>query len=141
MNRDAIGPIVVALACLGAIAVGPTEPPPSAVSAPDPSVHALLGELHVGGALVGWTVIAISGPHDGVIRIDLGRDRVRFALMLAKKGTMREPAPVETEQWAIYYGHVDPPDTELPANTIRATTNALANRVRATEASVTVDGT
>ncbi len=95
--------------------------------------RALLGGLAVGERLMGWTVEALDGPHEGLLRIDLARDDVRFALMVAAKGTRAEAAPVETERYVIFYGHVHPPDTSLPDGTIRATTNALARRIRANE--------
>jgi hypothetical protein len=141
--RGAVGPLLVALACLGALAIAPGRDPIDAESSgpvATSSALALLGDPTVGDRLVGWTIVAIDGPRDGTIRIDIGRDRVRFALMVTRIGAMAEPAPVQTEHYAIYYGHVDPPDTVLPANVIRATTNALANRIRAHEDTITVDG-
>lgn len=144
LRRAIAAPAFGVLASIAGIAWGlasPPKPTAPAMKAPPKAsaeARALLGGLREGERLVGWTVEAIDGPHDGVIRIDLRRDRVGFSLMVAKKGTLEEPPPVETEAHAIYYGHVDPPDTRLPANTIRATTNALGNRIRATEASVTV---
>ena len=102
--------------------------------------RALLGELAVGEHLTGWTVKALDGPRDGMLRIDLGRDDVHFALVVAKKGTRPEAAPLETERYAIFYGHVHPPKTTLPDDTIHATTHALARRIRAHEATVDVPG-
>ena len=89
---------------------------------------------------MGWTVQAIDGPHEGMVRVDLGRDDVRFALMVAAKDARPEAPPVATERYAIFYGHVHPPGTSLPDNTIRATTHALARRIRAHEATVDVPG-
>jgi hypothetical protein len=102
--------------------------------------RALLGELAVGEHLMGWTVEALDGPRDGMLRIDLGRDDVRFALLVARKGTRAEAAPLETERYAIFYGHVHPPETTLSDDTIHATTHALARRIRAHEATVDVPG-
>lgn len=102
--------------------------------------RALLGGLTVGERIMGWTVQALDGPHDGLLRIDLQRDQVRFALMVAPKGARPEAPPVATERYAIFYGHVHPPGTALPEGTIRATTNALARRLRANEATVDVPG-
>jgi hypothetical protein len=107
---------------------------------PSDEARALLGGLAVGERLMGWTVQAIDGPHDGVVRVDLDRDGVRFALLVAAKGTRAEAAPVETARYVIFYGHVHPPDTALPDGTIRATTHALARRIRAHEATVEVPG-
>lgn len=123
--------------------VDPSPPAETTVApAPEasPAARTLLGDLGEGDNLVGWTVLSVDGPRDGVVRVDLGRDRVRFALMVARKGTQPQAAPLETERYCIFYGHADPPETRLPANTIRATTNALAHRIRAHEATVEVDG-
>ena len=145
-RRGLLAPILAVLVCgaglVWGLAVPPTPATTQVKAMPEasPEARALLGDLKEGERLVGWTVEAIDGPHDGVIRVDLRRDRVGFALMVAKKGRMQQPAPVETKAHAIYYGHVDPPDTQLPANTIRATTHALGNRVRATEGDVDVPG-
>lgn len=105
-----------------------------------PAAKALLGDLAVGERLMGWTVEALDGPHEGLLRIDLARDDVRYALLVAKKGTRAEAAPVETEQYVIFYGHVHPPETTLPDGTIRATTHALGRRIRAHEHTVDVPG-
>lgn len=140
------GPLLAMCLCVAGLVWGVVDPPtptstpakvmPEAVA----EVRALLGDLQEGERLVGWTVEAIDGPRDGVIRVHVRRDRVGFALMVAKKGRLPQPAPVETEAHAIYYGHVDPPDTRLPDGTIRATTHALANRIRAAEGEVSVPG-
>jgi hypothetical protein len=140
-------PALVCIACLfglGVAYVDPVrrkEPPPPA---PTPQVtaeaHELLGELAVGEKLMGWTVLALDGPRDGQLRVDLARDEVRFSLVVAAKGTRAEPAPVETERYVIFYGYVYPAETKLPDGTIRATTHALARRIRAREATVTVPG-
>lgn len=102
--------------------------------------RALLGELAVGEQLASWTVTAIDGPRDGMLRIDLRRDDVRFALEVARKGTRPEAAPLETGRYVVYYGHVHPPGTTLSDGTIHATTRALARRLRAHEATVEVPG-
>jgi hypothetical protein len=115
-------------------APGPVEPRIS------DEARALLDGLAVGESLMGWTVHALDGPREGVLRIEVGRDDVRFALLVARKGTRAEAAPVETERYVIFYGYVYPPKTTLPEGTIRATTHALARRVRAHEASVEVPG-
>lgn len=147
-GRDARAwaPAVVCLACLGGLGLSHLRPAAQgeapAARAPRLSneARALLGELAVGERLMGWTVQAVDGPHEGLLRIDVGRDDIRFALMVARKGTRAEAAPVETERYVIFYGHVHPPETSLPDGTIRATTHALARRIRAHEATVDVPG-
>jgi len=140
-------PLLMGLVCLGGLVLAhldPVSPPPPTPAAREPRLSdeasALLGGLAVGERLVGWTVQALDGPTDGVVRIDLGRDDVRFALMVSVVGSRPEPPPVRTERYAIYYGHAHPPDIALPAGTIRATTHALARRLRDHEAEVVVPG-
>jgi hypothetical protein len=145
-DARAWAPAVVCLACvvgLGFAHLQPVEASGSAAAAAPPlsdEARALLGELAVGERLMGWTVQAVDGPRDGMLRIDLSRDDVRFALMVAKKGTRAEAAPLETERYLIFYGHVHPSQISLPEGTIRATTHALARRIRAHEATVDVPG-
>lgn len=141
-------PAVVAAACLlglGMAAIDPVRRSTSVVATPhEPVLHeqarALLGGLREGERIMGWTVTALDGPTEGLLRIDLARDDVRFALTVAAKGTRAESSLVETERHAIFYGHVHPPEVSLPDGTIRATTHALARRIRDNEATVEVPG-
>lgn len=145
-DARAWAPALVCAACLlgfGVSHLHPAareDPPQRREPRLSPEARALLGGLAVGERLMGWTVQAVDGPHEGLLRIDLGRDGVRFALMVAAKGTRAEAAPVETERYVVFYGHVHPPKTTLPDGTIRATTHALARRIRANEATVAVPG-
>lgn len=145
-DARAWAPALVCAACLVAIGAshlhpvaGPEHPTPTAPAVSDEG-RALLGGLAAGERLMGWTVQALDGPRDGQLRVDLARDGVRFSLVVARKGTRAEAAPVETERYLVFYGYVDPPQTVLPDGTIRATTHALARRIRAHEASVDVPG-
>lgn len=137
-------PALVCLACLLGLGRAYVSPAPQG-DAPATGAQisdegrALLGELAVGERLAGWTVTALDGPREGMLRIDLHRDDVRFALLVAKKGTRPESAPRETERYVIYHGH-EHPKTALPEGTIHATTHALALRIRAHEATVDVPG-
>ncbi|MCX4241958.1 hypothetical protein [Paraliomyxa miuraensis] len=140
-------PALVALSCALGLLVAWVDPVKRQAQAQDaraPRItdegRALLGGLAEGERLMGWTVQALDGPRDGLLHIELGRDQVGFALMVATKGTRAESAPVETERYVIFYGHVHPPETILPDGTIRATTHALARRIRAQEATVVVPG-
>ncbi|MCA9704587.1 MAG: hypothetical protein KDK70_01920 [Myxococcales bacterium] len=146
-SARAWAPALVAAVCLGGLLLSSLDPvsPPPEVAEPresrlDDQARALLGGLTVGDRIMGWTVQALDGPTEGVLRIDLGRDQVRFALMVDAVGARPEPPPVRTERYAIFYGHVQPPDTALPEGTIRATTHALARRLRAHEHDVVVPG-
>ncbi|MBL4683649.1 MAG: hypothetical protein JKY37_03590 [Nannocystaceae bacterium] len=133
-----LGPLLAALVAASGIAWGLVQPPPRSDDAVPqrateggPEVRALLGGLSRGDTLVGWRVTAISGPDArGTIRIELSHRQLAFSLLLSPKGAQPEQAPVQTEHWSIFYGHVFPPEAVLSANVIRATTNGLANRVR-----------
>ena len=142
-SRTAVlGPLVAGLVAAGGIAWGLVDPPggraseePSRTPRPSAQADALLGGLAPGDNLVGWQVTAVGGPdEEGAFRIDLAHRDIEFALMLVPRGESPEPAPIETEHYAIYYGHVRPPDTVLTRNVITATTTALARRVREHEA-------
>lgn len=139
-------PALVCIACLvgmGIAHVDPVrrkEPPPVHTAEISAEGRALLGDLAIGERLMGWTVRELDGPRDGLLRVELARDDVRFSLAVAAKGTRVQAGPVETERYVIFYGYVYPADTVLPETTIRATTHALARRIRAREATVTVPG-
>lgn len=145
-DARAWAPALVCAACLLGMGLSHLDPvrseerPAPAKPRLSDEAAALLGGLRPGERLMGWTVQAVDGPRDGQLRIDLARDDVRFALLVAKKGTRAEAAPVETERYLVFYGYVHPPQTSLPEGTIRATTHALARRIRATEAAVDVPG-
>ena len=145
-DARAWAPALVCAACLVGLGVSYLDPaarkeqPGPVAPQISEEARALLDGLAVGESLMGWTVHALDGPRDGVLRIEVGRDEVRFALLVAKKGTRAEAAPVETERYAVFYGYVYPAETTLPDGTIRATTHALARRIRAREASVEVPG-
>jgi len=131
-----LGPLLAALVAAAGIAWGLADPPrtdanDAGSARTTAAARALLGGLAQGDTLVGWRVTAVSGPdNDGVIRIQLVNRDVAFSLMLSPLEGALEQAPVQTEHWAIFYGHVQPADTALSRNVITATTNALANRVR-----------
>jgi hypothetical protein len=145
-DARAWAPAVVCIACLlglGSSHLDPVDHPeqlPPAEPRLSDEARALLGELAVGERLMGWTVEALDGPRDGLLRIELARDGVRFSLLVARKGTRAEPAPVETERYVVFYSSAHPPEITLPDGTIRATTHALARRLRAHEATVDVPG-
>jgi hypothetical protein len=103
-----------------------------------PGAVALLGGLAAGDAVAGWTVLGIDGPRDERIRIDLGRDGVRFAIMVMRLGAIPRTPPVQTDRYAIYYGHGQPADTTIPAGAVRAITHQIARRIRTVEADVPV---
>ncbi len=150
-RRDAIGPAVIAVAVLAAVVwaravdlhvdVQASSPvPPAVPMTAGADARALLDDLKEGDALVGWTVDRIVGPVDGELRVHLRRDGVGFALMVARKDAHPHAAPLTTDKYAIFYGHAEPADAELPRNTTRATSHALARRIHAREAEVTVAG-
>jgi hypothetical protein len=133
--------IVAGLVVVGVVVASLRPAEPTAESKPDvvvrqgptPEALTLLGALEIGELIGGWEVLAIEGPVDGEIRVELGRDHQRFSIMVARLGTRTERPPVKTEQYAIYYGHAHPTDTTIPDGAIRASTHAVARRVGATE--------
>lgn len=94
---------------------------------------ALLGGLREGDRVAGWTVLGVSRPRDGVLRIDFGRDTVRFAIDVSPLGSQPERPPTQTDRYAIYYGHAHPEGTRIPDGAIRAITAEIARRVHANE--------
>lgn len=132
---------------LGAVVLAWLRPPASPVEAraePAPGItdagRVLLGGLAAGDELVGWTVRSLEGPTEGMLHVEVERDGVSFPLMVAAKGSHPQRPPVTTERYLIFYGHAYPPQITLPEGTIRATTHALARRVRAHESEVEVPG-
>lgn len=141
-DRSAVlGPLLAAFVAAAGIAWGLAWPPPADQTprvATQPALSdeavALVGGLAPGDMLVGWKVTAMSGPdRRGTIRIELAHRTVAFSLLVAPLGALPEQPPVQTERYAVFYGHVDPPQTVLPRNVVHATTNALANRIRSHE--------
>ncbi|MCH9683564.1 MAG: hypothetical protein K0V04_19150 [Deltaproteobacteria bacterium] len=140
-------PALVLVLCAGGLVLAsldPVEPKTQVEPLPAPVLSeagtSLLGGMQVGERLMGWDVVALGGPHEREIRIELERDGVRFSLMVMVKGAVPQAPPLETEHYAIFYGHVQPKDVSLPSGTIRATTHALARRIRAHETDVVVPG-
>jgi hypothetical protein len=143
--RAGLGPAIVALLALGAVvhaelrpAERPSDPAREHHPHATPGALALLGGLAVGERIAGWEVLGIDGPRHEVLRIDLGRDRQRFAIVVARLGTLPERPPVQTDQYAIYYGHAHPPGSSIPDGAVRAITHAFARRIGATEHEVPV---
>ena len=146
-DARAWAPAVVAVACLGGVALGRLDKVPRPAGGPVHRVpqmsdegRALLGGIDVGDRIVGWTVQGLDGPVDGELRVELARDDVIFAVTIAPLERRAELPPLQTERYAMFYGRVYPAGTVLPANTIRATTAELARRLRAHEETVEVPG-
>ena len=105
-----------------------------------PEAVALVDGLQVGDKLAGWTVLGLTGPLDGVLRIDVARDEIRFSVSVAARGAVPYPAPRTTEMYDLYYGHPHPRDTEIPEAATRAIMAGIERRIRRNEASVEVPG-
>jgi hypothetical protein len=78
-------------------------------------------------------VLGVRGPVDGMILVDLGRDGLRFSVMVTRLEARTERPLVKTDRYAIYAGHADPPGTRIPEGAIRAITHKLARRIGETE--------
>ncbi len=126
----------VGLACLAGIVLdGPTpqRPVASARAPAREADHDLLGGLREGDRIAGWTVLGLSRPDDEVLRIDFGRDAVRFAVDVTLLGAKPELPPSQTDRYAIYYGHAHPEGTRIPDGAIRAITAEIARRIHQNE--------
>jgi hypothetical protein len=137
MNRAAWGPLLVAIACAGGIAwaesraeVAQPEVAPAELSA---EASRLLGGLQVGDKVAGWTVDAIASPAPRQIRIDLAHDDVSFSITVAPLGELPESPVLQTERFAIYYGHAQPEGTRLPRGGLRAILHELKRRIEERE--------
>lgn len=93
--------------------------------------HAVLGDLEVGDTVVGWTVLGIRSDADGVVDVDLGRDKLRFTVTIAPLGTRVESAPLTTDHYALYYGHAHPRGARLPDAGVQAVLHNLARAIEA----------
>jgi hypothetical protein len=139
--RGALPTAALALACAIAALVAElsreepttTQSPAAAIT---PRAVELLDGLHVGQRLAGWTVIALDGPRDRAIDVGLERDGQRFVVTIAPMGARPENPAVQTDRYAIYYGHAVPPDTTIPDGAVRAITFALARRIGKHEADI-----
>lgn len=126
--------IVCAIAAVHA-ELSRAEPEPTA-STPTISAHAvaLLDGLQLGDRVAGWTVIELVGPRARAIDIGFERDGQRFVVTIAPMGARPEHPAVQTDRYAIYYGHAVPPERPIPDGAVRAITAALARRIGAHEA-------
>lgn len=121
----------ISLVCF-AVAIGlETRPkandaPPQQTEAAPPDVATVLGDLEVGSTVVGWSVLGIRTAADGVIDVDLGRDKIRFTVTIAPLGTRVESAPLSTDHYALYYGHAHPRGAKLPDAGVQAVLHNLA---------------
>ena len=133
--RAAAPPAVLAVLCL-ALAIAaelgrdePARPTTHALPTLDAQAAELLDGLRVGERIAGWTVITLAGPHERAIDIGLERDGQRFVVTIAPMGARPENPALQTERYAIYYGHATPPDRKVPDGAVRAITAALARRI------------
>ena len=139
--RDALPSAALALACaIGALVAECSREPPAAAQPHAPSITPraalLLDGLQVGQRLAGWTVIALDGPHDRAIDVGFERDGQRFVVTITPMGARPENPALQTDRYAIYYGHAVPPDTKIPDGAVRAITAALARRIGEHEAEI-----
>lgn len=138
-------PAVLSIVCIVGVGerlrAGPPEPERAGQRAPaPPEAFALLDGLAIGETLAGWTVLGLSGPNDGALRLDIARDNVRFSITIAARGAVEYPAPRTTALYDLYYGHPHPRGVEIPDNAIRAIMAGVERRVRRNESDVAVPG-
>jgi phytoene dehydrogenase-like protein len=70
------------------------------------------------------------------IRIDLVHGETGFSLTVAPLGALPQSPPVQTERFAIYYGHAKPSGVELPRGGVRAVLHGIKRRIAEHEGSV-----
>jgi hypothetical protein len=132
--RAAAPAAVLALLCIALAVhaelarVTPNPSPPSA-AAITPRAARLLDDLRVGERIAGWTVSTLTGPRERAIEIGLVRDQLRFVVTIAPMGARPENPALQTDRYAIYYGHAVPNDRPIPEGAVRAITAALARRI------------
>jgi len=138
-------PVLLTLACLVGVVERLLAPPVPAERAAErtpapPEAIALLGGLALGEKLAGWTVLGVTGPTDGALRIDVGRDEIRFSITVTALGAGDYAAPRSTERYDLFYGHPHPRGTQIPELAVRAILAGVERRIRRNEADVTVVG-
>ncbi len=142
--RSWLGPAGLTLACALAVVGferrGPVGPGLHHTDTVPAQAHELLDGLQAGDAIAGWTVLGIDGPGEEGLRIDLGRDALRFSVTLSPLGAQVQGAPRSTERYAIYYGHAHPRGAEIPDGAVRAILAGVERRVRKHERDVVVPG-
>ena len=140
MTQSAWGPLLVALACAGGVAWAETRPespdPVAADAQPSPAAIALLGGLGPGDTVAGWTVESIAMPDPRRIRLDFAAKDVGFSITIAPLGELPESPPLQTERYAIYYGHARPQGAELPRGAVRAVLHNLKRTIARQEETV-----
>ncbi len=136
---------VAALIGAGAVATGwdaddassPTRPP---VGDPEPPAAAdaiaLVGGLGAGDRLGSWTVAAVRAPDDGRLPILIVAEGASVTLWVARKGSKSQPPPSETEKYSIYVSSPFPVDAPGAKLSMAEPMEALATRLRSTEATV-----
>ncbi|HWB76038.1 MAG TPA: hypothetical protein VG755_13810 [Nannocystaceae bacterium] len=139
--REALPSAALAIACAAAaIATEASRDAPAAAQPHAPSITPraaeLLDGLQVGQRVAGWTVIALDGPRDRAIEVGFERDGQRFVVTIAPMGARPENPALQTDRYAIYYGHAVPPDTKIPDGAVRAITAGLARRIGKHEADI-----
>jgi hypothetical protein len=140
MLRNAGPPALLAIVCAIGAARAELSRNDLEVTAPAPTVapHAvsLLDGLRVGDRVAGWTVIELAGPRERAIDIGFERDGQRFVVTIAPMGARPEHPAMQTDRYAIYYGHAVPADRAIPQGAVRAITAALSRRIAKHEADV-----
>ena len=130
-GAKALPSAAIAIACaIAAVHAHATRPPRDDVAPVTQPSREVRG-LKAGDRIAGWKVRAIAGDPDSELRIDLERDGIRFAITVTPLGARPENPPLQSQRHAIYYGHAQPSDTQLPDGAVRATTADIARRLDA----------
>lgn len=114
-------------------AVSAIDAPPLPPASAD--VIALLGGLRVGDDVAGCKVASITAPQAGTVFVFVRQGDGQFATGIVRKGTSKSLPPVTTDSYELGYGQVQ---GSPRADALPAVTEAIANRLRATEKTVPV---
>ncbi|MEM6293852.1 MAG: hypothetical protein AAGA54_21430 [Myxococcota bacterium] len=139
--RPWVGPAILAAVCAVGVVLlelRPREPadPGSDRRQVSAEAIALLDGLTAGERIAGWSVLGLSEPREGGVRVDFGRDDLRFSVTVTALGQTTHAAPRSTERYALYYGHPHPRGAKIPDGAVRAIMAGLERRIRANEANV-----
>lgn len=108
----------------------PDQPP---VAAPSVDVRALLDDLAIGDSVGPLEVVAIAGPVDRAIAIELAGRDVQFRISVVARGTRPMRAPASTDLYDLYYERVRPNPKALSPELRQRALSEISNRIARVE--------
>ncbi len=98
-------------------------------------VVALLDGLTEGDELLGWRVVGIYAPNEGIAHVDCQKDGVAFLVGIGRKGSGKAPPPVVLDRYELGWGNVRG-SGNMSSGDPASVASAIAERIRRTEKSV-----